>query len=62
LIRSRNVTCADCYFRQAGLCALATQTPCPTYRPASQGSFAPPPEPRLSPHLGRVVAQYAAAT
>jgi hypothetical protein len=28
------VTCEQCYFRRAGLCALPGNTPCPTFRPA----------------------------
>jgi hypothetical protein len=42
-------TCSDCYFRRAGLCALATEIPCPTFRLASRGSLAPPQQPRLIP-------------
>ena len=42
------VTCDDCYFRQAGLCALTDNVPCPTFR-ASAGSLAPPLQPRLVP-------------
>ena len=26
-------TCDECFFRRAGLCALATATVCPTFRP-----------------------------
>ena len=39
-------TCEDCYFRRAGLCALAGNTPCPTFR-AATGRLEPPPQPRL---------------
>jgi hypothetical protein len=42
-------TCNDCYFRRAGLCALAADTPCPTFRLASRGALTPPPQPRLVP-------------
>lgn len=28
------ITCDDCFFRQAQLCALPGNTPCPTFRPA----------------------------
>jgi len=42
-------TCGDCYFRRAGLCALTTETPCPTFRLANRGSLTPPPQPRLVP-------------
>jgi hypothetical protein len=35
------VTCDECYFRQNLLCALATQEPCPTFRPAGP-QLAPP--------------------
>src|SRR5207302_10413727 len=30
-------TCADCYFRRAGLCALPGETICPTFRTQSVG-------------------------
>lgn len=42
-------TCSDCYFRRAGLCALAGETPCPTFRIDAVGKLAPPPQPRLVP-------------
>jgi hypothetical protein len=58
----QNVTCDDCYFRHAALCALSPDVPCPTFRPATQGAFAPPPAPRLVPELGRLAAQAAAAS
>jgi len=41
--------CDDCYFRRAGLCALASNTPCPTFRAARAGQLAPPRQPRLVP-------------
>jgi hypothetical protein len=28
-------TCGDCYFRRQGLCALALERPCPTFRAAT---------------------------
>jgi hypothetical protein len=43
------VTCDDCYFRRAGLCALVTDAPCPTFRLHSRGSLVPPRQPRLVP-------------
>ena len=30
----REVTCEDCFFRRAELCALPGNAPCPTFRPA----------------------------
>ena len=42
-------TCSDCYFRRAGLCALAGETICPTFRIDAVGKLAPPPQPRLVP-------------
>ena len=42
-------TCADCYFRQAGLCALPGDVPCPTFRLAARGTLTPPQQPRLVP-------------
>ncbi len=41
------VTCDDCYFRRAGLCALIVDEPCPTFRLHSRGSLVPPRQPRL---------------
>jgi hypothetical protein len=55
------VTCADCYFRRAGLCALILERPCPTFRAHVNGSLAPPPQPRLVPQPGYTAAQPAAA-
>ena len=47
-----NVTCNDCYFRRAALCALPGETPCPTFRAVSRGALTPPKQPRLVPRLG----------
>ncbi len=44
-----NVTCSDCYFRKAGLCALPGETICPTFRLKASGSLAAPQQPRLVP-------------
>lgn len=55
------MTCNDCYFRRAGLCALAGDTPCPTFRAVSRGSLSPPQQPRLVPRDLAAVAQHAAA-
>ena len=41
------VTCDDCYFRQAGLCALLLERPCPTFRVAVRGALVPPRHPHL---------------
>jgi hypothetical protein len=40
-------TCNDCYFRHAGLCALAGERPCPTFRAAKPGRLVPPRQPVL---------------
>jgi hypothetical protein len=55
------VTCNECYFRRAGLCALAGDSPCPTFRAVSRGSLTPPQQPRLVPRSLGAVAQHAAA-
>jgi hypothetical protein len=56
------VTCGDCYFRRAGLCALPTEVPCPTFRAHTRGTLVPPQQPRLIPRpLGALAAQHAAA-
>jgi hypothetical protein len=50
------LTCDDCYFRRAGLCALTVENPCPTFRLHSRGSLVPPRQPRLVPRpLGELV-------
>ena len=36
-------TCQDCYFHRHGLCALALDRPCPTFRPAGV-MLKPPPQ------------------
>ena len=43
------LTCNDCYFRRAGLCALEVEVTCPTFRLHSKGSLVPPRQPRLIP-------------
>jgi hypothetical protein len=56
------ITCDECYFRRAGLCALLLAEPCPTFRANSRGSLVPPRQPRLVPRpLGEFAqrAQYA---
>lgn len=40
------ITCKECYFRQAALCAL-TEGPCPTFRPAKALRLEPPRQPQL---------------
>jgi hypothetical protein len=52
------VTCDDCYFRRAGLCALTPDDPCPTFRPHRRGTLAPPQQPPL---VARPLAAEAAA-
>jgi hypothetical protein len=53
-------TCDDCYFRRAGLCALPTDTPCPTFRAHTRGTLVPPRQPRLIPRpLAAVAAAHA---
>ena len=52
------VTCNDCYFRRAGLCALPGETACPTFRLHTAGRMSPPQQPRLVP---RTVTAHAAA-
>lgn len=41
------VSCEDCYFRRAGLCALPGDTPCPTFRAGTAQMLAPPRQPKL---------------
>jgi len=58
-----DLSCKDCYFRCAGLCAVPGDSPCPTFRANSMGSLVPPRQPRLVPRpLGTLaVPQHAAA-
>jgi len=46
-------SCDDCYFRQAGLCALPGNRACPTFRPVKRGALAMAPEPREPARLRR---------
>jgi hypothetical protein len=55
--KRREITCNDCYFRQAGLCALG-EGPCPTFRPAKAARLEPPRQPKL---IARPVGAHAAA-
>jgi hypothetical protein len=59
MTKHAGATCADCYFRQAGLCAIPSDAPCPTFRLAARGSLTPPRQPRLVP---RGLAGLAAST
>lgn len=49
-----DTTCSNCYFRREGLCALATETPCPTFRQSSRGRLTPPRQAQLVPLTGKV--------
>jgi hypothetical protein len=42
-------SCTDCYFRQAGLCALVVDAVCPTFRAANRGALEPPRQAPLVP-------------
>ena len=44
-----DVSCADCYFHKAGLCALLLESPCPTFRATDRGLIVPPRQPQLVP-------------
>jgi hypothetical protein len=56
-----DVSCNDCYFRRAGLCALPGETVCPTFRLAVKSGTLDPP--RQAPLIQRpqLVSQPAAA-
>ena len=47
--KSGKPSCEDCYFRRSGLCALAGNTVCPTFRATQRGSLLPPRQPQLVP-------------
>lgn len=53
MAKRSDTTCSDCYFRQEGLCALATETPCPTFRQTTRGRLAPPRQAQLVPLMGK---------
>jgi hypothetical protein len=55
---TQRATCQDCYFRRHGLCALALERPCPTFRAAGV-TLQPPPQAPLVPR-GLVAAAAAA--
>jgi hypothetical protein len=56
-----SATCDDCYFRREGLCALAGNTPCPTFRAAAMGALTPPRQPQLVPRpVPRIAVGHAA--
>jgi hypothetical protein len=55
------VTCQDCYFHKAGLCALLLERPCPTFRHAERGVLDPPRQPQLVPRPLSAFARGAAA-
>jgi hypothetical protein len=42
------ITCSDCFFRAADLCALPGNTPCPTFRSA-KAPLVPPRQATLVP-------------
>jgi hypothetical protein len=50
------VTCQDCYFRRAGLCALELEAPCPVFRHHARGTLVPPRQPPLIPRPLRTMA------
>jgi hypothetical protein len=54
------VTCDDCYFRRAGLCALSPEAPCPTFRAENRGALMRPRQPQLVPRSLAEIARAAA--
>jgi hypothetical protein len=42
--RPASVTCDDCFFRRADLCAIPGNTPCPTFRAVKAGRLERPPQ------------------
>ena len=41
-VTARRVTCEDCFFGRNGLCALALDEPCATFRPDHPDGLRPP--------------------
>jgi hypothetical protein len=58
---SKQPICGDCYFKHHGLCALALERPCPTFRPAGR-TLAPPRQPTLVARAPLAAAVAAPAT
>jgi hypothetical protein len=59
--KASKVTCDDCYFRRAGLCALSPEVPCPTFRAENRGALMRPRQPQLVPRsLGEIASRAAA--
>lgn len=53
---STRACCENCYFREAGLCALKLDEACPTFRPYASGALATKQPLRLAPRpLAEVV-------
>ena len=61
LSKRGDVSCADCYFHKAGLCALLLESPCPTFRSTERGMLVPPLQPQLVPRPLSAFAREAAA-
>jgi hypothetical protein len=49
MTKRASTTCDDCFFRREGLCALAGNTPCPTFRAVENGALSPPRQAQLIP-------------
>ena len=45
--RTVAVTCDECFFRRRGLCALALDSPCSTFRADTADGLVPPRQPAL---------------
>ena len=43
----KKVSCEDCFFKQNGLCALALDEPCPTFRTDHPEGLRPPQQMRF---------------
>ena len=41
-VKGRKVSCEECFFGRNGLCALALDEPCPTFRPDHPDGLRPP--------------------
>jgi hypothetical protein len=61
MTKRTEVSCNDCYFRQASLCALVLERPCPTFRLNNGGALVPPQQARLVPRTAQRLAGQAAA-
>lgn len=48
MVKPKKITCADCFFANNLLCALALDEPCATFRPNTPDGLRPPQQMRFA--------------